>query len=112
LSLADLFQKQGYNAKAIGLFRELVQERPYDARIITLLAADDQKVVIMLDKNTKDHEMLAVEIEQLSNADREYVRSKETWDSIKSEGDKHASAIAMQRNPNYIVGEIRKVAGY
>ena len=56
----------------------------------TILAADDKEVVIKLDKKTKDHELLAVEIEQLSDADQAYLRSKEMADSMKSEGDKHA----------------------
>ena len=56
----------------------------------TILAADDKEVVIKLDKKTKDHELLAVEIEQLSDADQAYLRSQEMADSMKSEGDKHA----------------------
>ncbi|MCE3017089.1 MAG: hypothetical protein ACK56W_23405 [Pirellula sp.] len=56
----------------------------------TILAADDKEVVIKLDKKTKDHELLAVEIEQLSDADQAYLRSKEMAESMKSEGDKHA----------------------
>ena len=56
----------------------------------TILAADDKEIVIKLDKKTKDHELLAVEIDQLSEADQAYIRSQETMDAMKSEGDKHS----------------------
>ncbi len=55
----------------------------------TMIAADDKEIVIKLDKRTKEHELLAVAIEDLSVADQEYVASKEATDSLKADGEKH-----------------------
>jgi hypothetical protein len=55
----------------------------------TMIAVDDKEVVIKLDKRTKDHELLAVSIEDLSPADQEYIASKEAADSLKADGEKH-----------------------
>ncbi len=54
----------------------------------TLLASDDKEVVIKLDKKREDHELLAVPIEHLSQADIDYLHSQEAMESIRTEGEK------------------------
>lgn len=56
----------------------------------TLLAADDNEVVIKLDKPEKGRELLAVSITDLSEKDREYLESKEAESELKQDGEKHS----------------------
>lgn len=55
----------------------------------TLLAADDSEVVIKLDKKEKGRELLAVAITDLSDADREYLKSQEAASELTIDGEQH-----------------------
>ena len=55
----------------------------------TLLAADDSEVVIKLDKKEKGRELLAVAIIDLSDADREYLKSQEAASELTIDGEQH-----------------------
>lgn len=56
----------------------------------TMIASDDKEVVIKLDKKRDGHELLAVEIEQLSQNDRDYLSSEEARQALQSESEKQA----------------------
>ena len=43
----------------------------------TLVAYDDVEITLKLDQKSKGHELLAIPIEQLSDADRQYLQSEE-----------------------------------
>ncbi|XZE35146.1 hypothetical protein SH501x_000631 [Pirellulaceae bacterium SH501] len=60
----------------------------------TLLAADDHEVVIKLDQKRKEHELLAVPLENLSKEDLEYLKSQEVADQLAAEGQKQVWELA------------------
>jgi hypothetical protein len=60
----------------------------------TLLAADEHEVVIKLDQKRKEHELLAVPLENLSKEDLEYLKSKEVTDLLAAEGQKQVWELA------------------
>ncbi|MCU0717182.1 MAG: hypothetical protein MUD03_13750 [Pirellula sp.] len=60
----------------------------------TLLAADDHEVVIKLDQKRKEHELLAVPLENLSKEDLEYLKSKEVADQLAADGQKQVWELA------------------
>jgi hypothetical protein len=55
----------------------------------TLLAVDETEVVLKLDKREKGRELLAVSIADLSDADKEYLKSKEAEAELKLDGEQH-----------------------
>ncbi|XZE44334.1 SHD1 domain-containing protein [Pirellulaceae bacterium SH467] len=60
----------------------------------TLLAADEHEVVIKLDQKRKEHELLAVPLDNLSKEDLEYLKSQEVSDQLASEGQKQVWELA------------------
>jgi hypothetical protein len=55
----------------------------------TLLAVDETEVVLKLDKREKGRELLAISIADLSDADKEYLKSKEAEAELKLDGEQH-----------------------
>lgn len=56
----------------------------------TLIAADENEVVIKLDKPEKGRELLAVAVSDLSEADRTFLQSQEAEEELKLDGKQHA----------------------
>lgn len=54
----------------------------------TMIASDDSEVVIKLDNKRENHELLAVAIEQLSKADRDYLESEDAKESLRDASEK------------------------
>jgi hypothetical protein len=69
----------------------------------TMLAADDKEVVIKLDKRTRDHELLAVPIEQLCKADQDFILSGESAAGLQADGSQHVWEL---KNGTKVFGKI------
>jgi hypothetical protein len=55
----------------------------------TLVAYDDVEITLKLDQKSKGHELLAIPIQQLSEADRQYLQSEEVKLTLDASESKH-----------------------
>lgn len=69
----------------------------------TVLAVDAKEIVIKLDEPVKGRELLAVEIESLSDDDQKYLQSKENESALKSAAEKQTWNL---RNGMKIFGRV------